>query len=291
LGFVVAVAGLLAIASPVTAGALAKKKAKKPGAVSTRSSTASGTGPSALVTATATCPKGTKAVGGGFLISPPNPGLGFLGLVYESQKVGQGSWRVSAQNLNVGPPQLLTVTADAYCRKGVPSTTTVSATISQPATSQTGPPAVAACTGKSKAVAGGFVSTPPIVGPGATHIMTDSLRTGSKTWLAQALSGPGAPNTVTSHAYCAKGKLPAAVASTSPPNSTPDAISTATATCKGKKKKLLMGGFSEGNVSSAPNSYLLPTESRRLPPNSWRATGYKVGNASGVTLTSSAYCG
>ena len=61
-----------------------------PGAIQEQSATATASGNGATATATASCPPGTKAAGGGFNAPPIGDAIP---LVYESVKVGHGSWR------------------------------------------------------------------------------------------------------------------------------------------------------------------------------------------------------
>ncbi len=282
---VLAMAGIPAV-SATTAGA--KKKKKKPGVV-TRSASATVTGPGAIAAATAVCPKKTKALSGGFLLSPPGPGTGNIGLVYESQKVGQNSWRVSAQNLDTGAPESLTLTAFVYCRKGAPSTSTVTVSNAKPATLQLGPAATPTCAGKLNAMSGGLLSGPPVVGSGAKEITIESARTTAKTWQSNWLSGTIATDTLAGYAYCAKGKLPSAVTTTSAPNTTSSTPTTVTATCTGKTK-IVGGGFAEPTIDlTPPGGYFIVLESQRTSAKVWQVTGVKI-STDPATLSATAYC-
>ena len=104
----------------------------------------------AIATATATCPKTMRpdlepwrAISAGF-------DLGGSGVVYESRKVGQRSWRVSAQSLW----GTFTLTLSLYCQNEVPKTTHASSTVATAGTSQIGPATVAPCR-SGKMVSGG----------------------------------------------------------------------------------------------------------------------------------------
>ena len=133
----------------------------------------------AVATATATCPKTARpdlgpwrAISGGFQMkgvipvfstvnNPPFPPAG-SGVVYESRKVGQRSWRVSAQSLRgtFSPKVFL------YCQNGVPKTTHASTTVATPDTSGIGPATVVRCR-SGQTVSGGFSTPPPFTAGGA----------------------------------------------------------------------------------------------------------------------------
>lgn len=284
----IAVAALL-VAAPIAAGpAAAKKKKKKPTAVVTRSATASVSGMGAIATATPLCPKKTRALSGGFLLSPPTAGFGNFGLVYESQKAGQNGWRVSAQNADPGPPQTLTLTAFAYCRKGAPSNKTVTVTAPKPANLQVGPAVAPTCAGKPGAMSGGFLTGPPLVGTAATSIVIDSARTTAKTWQSNIISGAAAADTIAGYAYCAEGKLPAALTTTSEPNTVASSITTVTATCVGKRK-VVGGGFGQPAANITTNGYFFLLGSQLTSAKDWQVTGFKIGSLP-ATLSATAYC-
>lgn len=285
-----ALVALLAAAPAAAAGtAAAKKRAKKksPGIV-VRSATATATGNGAIATATATCPKKTRALSGGFLLSPPVPG-GNVGLVYESQKLGQNAWRVSAQNLDSGAPESLTLAASVYCRKGAPKTSTITASGPKPAALQIGPAVAPTCTGKKNAMAGGMLTGAPVIGAVANEVTIESARTTAKTWQSNFLSGASGTDTLSGYAYCAKGKPPAAVSATSAPNAVSTSTTTVTASCSGKRK-LVGGGFAEPTLSLlVPGGFFILLESQRTSATTWQVSGLKVSSAP-ATLSATAYC-
>jgi hypothetical protein len=255
---------------------------------STRSKSASLGGNGAAASVTATCKHGEKATGGGFRTTPPI-GLGgasdAVDVVYESRKVGQRSWRVSAQE-NAGGPYMntpTTVTAFAYCGDGPKTrarwqtgTGASGSLISADATCHSG-----------KAQAGGF-STTPISGPGYAYI-TDSARSGKKTWHSRAVSGGGV---VTSYVYCASEKLANRSGNTTSSGSpvTGTAISDK---CK-SGTKALAGGFSQPNAFSGggiSGVWYLPFEFVRSG-KAWRTSAvHQAPPSTPTTLTSIAYCG
>src|SRR6266540_2545290 len=82
----------------------AKKKKPKSPPVTTVSAAQSTSRDNQQVTATATCPPGLIAVGGGFQ-SPPVLDAGAptdLNLVYESRRAGDGAWQVSGVREDTG---------------------------------------------------------------------------------------------------------------------------------------------------------------------------------------------
>ena len=108
---------LLLGAAPVEA----KKKHKKPSSppvtnVSASQTTSADDQP---VTVTATCPQGMLAVGGGF-DSPAVFSSGTitdLNLAYESRRIGDASWQVSAVREDAGGPgPVVPITGVADCR-------------------------------------------------------------------------------------------------------------------------------------------------------------------------------
>ena len=168
----------------------------------------------AIATATATCPKTMRpdlgpwrAISAGFDLGgvvpgftnggPPSPPSG-SGLVYESRKLGQRSWRVSAQSLW----GTFTLTLSLYCQNEVPKTTHASSTVATAGTSQIGPATVAPCR-SGKMVSGGFSTPPPFTAAGASNTVIASMPT-KKGWKAKVLSNQA--SSLTSYVYCAKRK-------------------------------------------------------------------------------------
>lgn len=287
------VGALVLSASLVLGGgdALAKKKkgkAKKPGPIVTRSASAGASGNGSVVTATATCPGKTKAISGGFSQTPVGPGTSYAGLVYESQKVGQKSWRVSSQVVDSGPPDSISLTTFVYCRKNVKGTSAASASVPKPAVLADGPSVAASCAGKKKAMGGGSFTSPPVTGPSsADSILTGSLPAGPLSWQSQVLSGAAGANTLTSVAYCAKGKAPTTVSTTGsvPP---PNVAVTTTVSCSGKKR-MIAGGFSQTPQGAPPTGYFLVHESVRNGDKTWSVSGVKVGPPA-IAPIAAGYC-
>ncbi len=282
---VVAVAAVPSLAA--TPAGAKKKKGKKPAPV-VRTAAGNAIGNGSVATATATCPSKTKAVGGGFVLSPPGPGLGFFGIVYESVKVGQKAWRASAQNFDGGAPDSLSITTQVICRKGAPSTTTATNTTPKPAVNQIGPTSLASCTGKASAQAPGFLTGLPVSGPAANLIITDSFLAAAKTANTTLISSASATNSLTTNAYCANGKVKQ-VAGQGSTVSTSLSTVESTATCTGKNK-MLSGGFQQEGASTTPASYLVPLESQRTGAKTWRVRAVKIGS-NPATLIGWGHCG
>jgi hypothetical protein len=292
----IAAIGVLAVLALPAAAAAVKKPGTTP-KVKTRTSTSTAAGNGAIVSTTALCPAKHRAVGGGFEGTAPTAGA--QGLVYESVKSGQRGWRVSAQILDqMAPIDSVALTAYVYCRKPVvkaakthggastPKTKTSSVTLAAPAVNQTGPTAQAICGGARNAMAGGFATSPPVVGASARPILLDSLRSGSSSWQTLVLSGATHAGSVTSHAYCAKKvKAPSIHLAVGPSTVAPFGVSVATADCP-PKKHAVHGGFRQ--TGATPNNLMVIFESRAAA-NGWRVSGSHLGAASS-SVESSAYC-
>jgi hypothetical protein len=278
----------------------ARPMAKKPRVVK---AVTSAEGAGAIATATATCPRQTsagkgrwRALSGGFTMTTNGSGV-----VYESRRDGQRSWRISAQSLS-GKVELK---AYANCQRGVPKPRAVSSTVATPGTSEVGPAAVAKCQ-SGYAVAGGFSTPPPFTATGAANTVVGSLPNSTKAWRVLALSDQA--SSLTSHVYCAKRKrkpkIDRAVIEPTSTATLADTLAFSTTNhCPGKQFAPGGGGFEQQGISSSqyliPNQSLqrpsVPGTSKPLPPgyrgNVWDAHGLKVGNGTPVTLVAVALCG
>lgn len=271
----------LALILPGSAGA-AKLK--------TRSNTVLGSGNQAQVTSTATCPKGTRALGGGFSVSPAfaaDPTL-LIGIAAESRKLGQRSWTASAYVFD-GPPLggSVGVLTQVHCRADAPKTKAVSLAQSFPAADAVGLATTAQCAGGRKAMAGGFSTDNPIRADGANGgFVTDSFRVGKNAWASFLLTTGIKPMTVTTYAYCAKGGAPKEVAGDVPVGASlsPEHPTALTAPCPGKRA-IGAGGFKQSGTASGTASFI---ESSLRQGKSWSFTGGHVGGAQ--TLTALGYC-
>jgi hypothetical protein len=287
--------GVLAVCALTVAalagGAEAKGKAhkKKVGPLVAASASAVANGDRGIGTATATCPRKTVAVGGGYSVTPPTIGsVVALGIPFESLKVGQKQWRVSVQQSTSGSGSILLSTF-VYCRRGAARTSTAAASTPVPANNGPGATAQASCPAGRKAVSGGF-SLPAPVGDDGVSIVADTLRAGVSGWQTRALSGQG--STVTSLAYCAKQKkAPKEVAAPASPTITTGATLTATATCLGKLRAGV-GGFSTPG-SGSPSGFVGFMYESISTGTGWRTSGlyFKAGSATPIgNLNSYGYC-
>ena len=154
-------------------------------------------------TATATCPRGYRAVSGGF----DSPGFDLNGgghvLTLTSMRLGDNAWQVSGVNPDFGggvsPGQLV---AYAYCLKGKPRITTVSAD----ATIGTGDPVNVdvLCPARTRALSGGFDGHISVGPNGLSAAGTiDSYRLDPRSgWRATATDAGEDPARVSSFVYC-----------------------------------------------------------------------------------------
>jgi hypothetical protein len=154
-------------------------------------------------TATATCPRGTRVISGGFEADPIIPGGGDTPVlrVSESQKVGNRSWEASAfSNGNLEGD----LTAYVYCRDGKRlKTKQASATLTQKTPDMDFKDIEARCKRKQRVVSGGFTS-PPVEAEATPRILS-SRRVGKRSWgVAAFIGGTGATIDFTAYAYCEK---------------------------------------------------------------------------------------
>jgi hypothetical protein len=250
-----------------------------------RTASATAIGSETTASATATCPPGTRATGGGF--SAPSS-VDAIALVYESVKVRQRAWRASVQLLDLGAPSSLTITSYVYCGVHYPHTTTSTSTVPTSGQTQVGPTASASCPSGQVAVAGGFRMPPPLSGPMVRSLYFDSLRSGPSGWNTRVVTGPAGVSTVTGEVYCARhGASPTEASGGSAPNSSDFTRSVASAACATPGSPLA-GGFAQPD--SNVNSFFFVDESRRVD-NGWQVSGLHSGAAPAVRLNAFAYCG
>ncbi|HET8975017.1 MAG TPA: hypothetical protein VFN15_00195 [Solirubrobacterales bacterium] len=286
---------LLVVALALGGVADAKRKAKRkaPGPVVTRSSSSTGSGAGAVVSATATCPKKTRAISGGFSETVPNLEA-VAGIVFESQRATARSWRVSAQIRGSGAP--VTLTSHVYCRRRAPKLAGASTTLptGELPGAAFGPTATASCRGKRRALAGGFVTPAPLVGGSVKNLVAGSLPGSPRDWTALAISTPVGASSVSAFAYCAKAKeLPglSRAGATGPATAADAASSTVTTPPCAGKRRALAGGFSQTTTGTPSGGFFLPYESVRAEDGrSWRVSGIHEDTGAG-SLIASAVCG
>jgi hypothetical protein len=199
---------LLATAAAVTALAAAPADAAKIRTV-TRSGVVGGglTGPTGTTTAVARCPKGTKAVSGGFTTSVPRVAGGLTSsrwfVVSESMMTPRGDgWRVSGSE-HLPMPAISEFTAYAYCEKRRKSIlmggTARTDTIPNVAGQTTGN--TANCPKGTTAISGGF-KTP------STGAYFNRSSGSGRNWSVEVTSLGSTPqDTYDVQAYCVRGKV------------------------------------------------------------------------------------
>jgi hypothetical protein len=278
---------------------------KKLGKIVTATASSSASTSFAIMSATASCPKKTRAVGGGFFVGPTNvmfipPTPTFAPAVYESQMVGNNAWRVSVQVPTNTSSTLFNMLASVHCRKGLPATTSVSTTVPTPAGVMVGPSATSSCPRKQKVISGGFATPPPYFPGGQSDLITDSAPLGGTGWQSRVVSQPVA-GMLTNYAYCARFKKPL-----KPPlqstNTLSSSINAADAFVRDScpnKKAAGGGGFSQPNAQASPMGlFQYLNESQRvvfLTAGASVGTGWEVSalheGTTTTSLVSTAMCG
>jgi hypothetical protein len=238
-------------------------------------------------TVTAKCPSHQRATGGGFQAPP----MDFVALttfveVFESRKIGQRSWRVSGLEGGTSPASL---SAIVYCSMAGPKTKEKSATVAVPPPPPLGlTPANVSCGKSGKAQAGGFISPP---GPSSSNtvIVTDSFRTGRKSWQNRAIYSNGSP-TLTSYVYCADQKAPKARSASIASSTFGEPKTAISKECK-SGTHIVAGGYRQPNATQGGSFgyYTFPWESRASGKR-WQTSAIHLGTVS-TALVAVAYCG
>ena len=158
--------------------------------------------PNEAGTATATCPSGFRAVSGGF----DSPGFDLTAghvLTLTSMRAGDNAWTVTGINPDFGsgvsPGQL---SAFAYCLKGKPRITTVSA--EAPVAGQSQTTVDVNCPAGTRALSGGFDGH-VVAGPNGLQAAgpIESYRLAARSgWRTNAVQAGDQPASVTTYAYC-----------------------------------------------------------------------------------------
>jgi hypothetical protein len=299
-----ACAALALTASP----AVAKKKHKKPQPTRLNVLTAVGaqgnfiTAPGQISTATANCPSGTLAVGGGWN-SPFTSSSSVV--VTSSYRNTPQSWRVEGQ-VYFDPGS---VAAVAYCRSVTKPISEASGSAIVPGPFPGRGTASATCPAGSQLISGGF-QTPPL---GVNNFATPlaNLRSGASTWSTTSVNNSSTPVPLTAYAYCLEGIRPPTVLETSSNGNAPayGSVSGLTGKCpappkakKGKKGKngkrkkrrklapqvLSSGGFS---TSTDPAGVPFPIFSQSLSfGDAWLATVSNAQASGDLQVTSQGIC-
>ena len=167
------------------------------------------------------CPRGLKAVGGGFSspaigvagsLVPGGSAIAVIPVVIESRRLNARTWRVTeraALNPAVASfaPQGTTVTASVYCRKIKGRVTSVFGAAGPSTTSSSPSTAEATCPKGRVALAGGWslgVSDSGFVDPS----VYESFRDGSRAWRVSATPNTDSQVSTLAYAYCARERKP-----------------------------------------------------------------------------------
>jgi hypothetical protein len=299
------VAVLALLAAPAAGGAPGKKKPKKAPPVRTVSATATSSANKQQVSAVASCPKGTIALGGGFSTATTSSAGGIdIHILTESRRSGPGSWIVSAlriDNAPLGNP--LDLGATVLCRspKGTPAKAKLKAKpkpLRLIEVTATGPggvgrsDATATCPPKSFALSGGFsVSPVPDPDSGVAFVFANH-RTSAAGWSASLVDVGTTQSAITAHSYCTPSvRSLERSGSTTLPGTTSSTLSTALATSSGcsPKRRLVGGGFL-GDAPATGASAPLLTRSGPGPGGlAWQAGASNLSPAAG-TFSSFGYC-
>lgn len=255
----------------------------------TRTKSASFSGKGATKTVTAVCPSGQRATGGGFRVTRGviAPTI-VITHVYESRKIGQRKWRVSAQLQDGGAPDAtVRVTSYVYCNSSAPETKEKVKGINVTAGVNNSVPLAVKCGSGKRARAGGFSMSPPVSGGAFRHVVLDSYRVSKSKWRSRFAKNAGAGTArFASYTYCAAGGTQAKVghhASTGD-NTTATAL---TGIC-GSGTSMVAGGFSQTSDST---SRRIIWQSRRIKTKLWIASGLLSQSVSAPqTLYARGYC-
>jgi hypothetical protein len=283
------------------APALAKKhkrKAKPLGPVITVTATGNTATPSnPESSATATCPAGKQAVGGGFTAP-----LSFASalVVHDSYRSAANAWTVAGQEANGEGA----VTAHVYCRN---ASRQILATVAAANFSSSGEvkTLTASCPGGTRLISGGFQSTVP---PAEDAVVFPEVNqaTSATTWTVTGVENQDGAITLSAYAYCmAKIPAPAIVGQTTSgdapqlaiiPNTTPSCPAPPKPK-KGKRKrkkkprKLLSAGGFSSTILTPSGPEMVFGESHASPTGGWFASATNAVNRSGsVSVTSQGIC-
>jgi hypothetical protein len=280
--------------------AVAKKKHKKPvklGPVVTVTSVGNtATQPSPVSTATATCPPGRQAIGGGF--SAPVVDESAV-VVHDSYVSALGSWTVTGQVADGSGA----VSAYAYCRKAPLPILDVTRSTSLHFSGDT-ETVTATCPASMRLLGGGFQGTVPSAND-AVIAPQVNLATSPSTWTVTGTQNQDGALTLTAHAYC-MAKLAAPRIVSVPSSGTVSqfgSLSAAAPACprpkkpkKGTKKRkkkpaklLSAGGFATSLFTGT--SPLMVFGQSQIANGQWAASAVDAVSRTGpVTITSQGIC-
>ncbi len=153
--------------------------------------------------------------------------------------------------------------------------------------------ATAVCPPSRRAVGGGFLeSVPQLVANTSQGSVYESFKVGQNAWrVSSQLFADSADDRLdlTAFVYCRRGAPVTSTTTVTAPQQNGIAISPpVTASCVGKKRKALAGGFSTPPPFATPTSSTSVLDSLRSAPRAWSARLLALGTAS--TLTTYTYC-
>jgi hypothetical protein len=283
---------LITAAALALAAAPAAAKKDKPDLGKLETGTATVTSPTTgTFTAIAQCPKGTKVVGGGFVLSAPSTTQDFLNPL-ESRREGNKAWVVSAYRVDAaGNGPAFTITAEAYCRSGLEKLSERSETETILGTLNIATPNPTCPVGKS-ALAGGFSLTGPAMANSFHNYLYDSLMTGGVGWVMRSVNfaSPPSTNTYTGYVYCQKkrAKAPKTVSGASAVATPAFSVGAAdTASCSGKRDAFA-GGFQLTQILPG-GVILIVTESRHVG-KAWHVAATRIQGSQPAGVTAHGYC-
>jgi hypothetical protein len=168
--------------------------------VSAPATAAAGNGNQA--TASAACPPGTEALGGGFSSSPTPVLSGSLTypIFWANFRTIPSSWAASFTNVGATAH---TATSYAYCASGlkIAETSTEVTLAASAGTASTAIAATPPCLKGKAQLGGGFSNTPAATGSAIPYLLGSSPVNG--TWQMSAFNFSGVAGTLRSRAYCA----------------------------------------------------------------------------------------
>ena len=164
-----------------------------------------------------TCPRGLKAVGGGFntfayvLLGPGGPVTAVVPMVMESRRLNARTWRVTeraAENPVVASSSArgTTVSASVYCRRVKGPVTAVEGVGALSTNASSPSSADPKCPKGTVALAGGWSVT--AASGFAYPSVYESFRDGSRAWKSSAVPGSQPSVGLLGFAYCARARKP-----------------------------------------------------------------------------------
>ena len=274
----------------MTPGAAAAKR--DPVDVSTRSVAA--TAPvEGVLTATATCPRNRKAIGGGWS-TPAQTGSVFVPT--ESARLGGRRWRVSGYATTAGGPKVLTV--EVYCARlgGRVKTSVVSGSLEGTVLSDSS--LVATCPERSRLMSGGFSFTG--ADPITVLVYENALlpEIAPNAWSVSMLRGADStPGGIQAFAYCLKRsrsgnsgpRKPRVLGATGQiPAQSLQSGSAMTPSCPGRRRPISTG-FSTPRPSGTQGGGLF--HESRLVGDAAIASALQATDMTGTPLTAYVNCG